>query len=583
MTDEDPWDSVTDEEPQPLEGGEHALGRYVLCRELAAGGMGTVYLARAADRAGLDRPIAIKVIHRHLARRSDLVEMFQDEARIHARIQHPNVCSVFDFGQTEGTFFLAMEYLLGESLATLLREVGRRPAIAESARWPALAARMIVDACEGLHAAHELKDDDGRALGVVHRDVSPQNLFVTYDGNTKVLDFGVALARGRVHATIAGGLKGKLSYMAPEQARAESLDRRADVWALGVCLWEALTTRRLFKRASEMGILGALARDEIEPPSRRTRAPIPPELDAIVTRALQRDPNERTPSARALGRELSAWLHTQSEPIGPSEIAELLGELFAPRRGVKREVVQTMLSGPPIATMSSASVLLDAASRAGDPTRTPTLLPRDRAGLPHAMGAVVASNASTTGDASEPPESRARWAVGAGIVVVGALGIGIGWMAGSGEEPPTTLAPIPTALTAPPPSTTTPIPTSLDVPSFEEEHRLDGPTVDDPVEDDEDPSQVTPRRRRTPIVTSTPPETTTAAPPQEGRVNVVTPGGWADIVVSGRVLGRTPRQITLPVGTRTIELRPFGRTPGDHVEVVVEPGETARVVRPVAR
>ncbi len=581
MTDEELWDSVTDDEPQPLEGGERTLGRYVLCRELAAGGMGTVYLARSSDQVGLDRPIAIKVIHRHLARRSDLVEMFQDEARIHARIQHPNVCSVFDFGQADGTFYLAMEYLLGESLATLLREVGRRPAIVDSARWPALVARLFMDACEGLHAAHELKDDQGRLLGVVHRDVSPQNLFVTYDGHTKVLDFGVALARGRMHETIAGGLKGKLSYMAPEQARLDKLDRRADVWALGVCLWEALTARRLFKRASEMGILGAVDRGNLSPPSAKTRAPIPPELDAIVMRALERDPEKRTASARELGRELGAWLHTYPEPIGHGEIAEVLGQLFAPQRGVKREVVQTVLSGPPVVagTVSLAPARAGALaipSRHGEPTRTPTILPRGQ------LGATPSSPAEATPPPSPAADRRAMWAIGVGVLV-GALGVGVGVViaGGDGGDDSTVLTPLPPLVAMTPDASVVvslavvvPPDAAVELTSIGSEEQDVEMSDHPPVRD----------RRRLPR----PPDTTVEPDPhpavaETGAVNVVTPGGWADVVVGGRVVGRTPRRITLPAGTQTLELRPFGRTPGDRVEVVVEPGGTARVVRPVTQ
>jgi serine/threonine-protein kinase len=590
VTDDDLWDSITDDEPQPLEGGERRLGRYVLCRELAAGGMGTIYLARAAEPVGLDRPIAIKVIHRHLARRSDLVAMFQDEARIHARIQHPNVCSVFDFGQADGTFFLAMEYLLGESLATLLREVGRRPALADDARWPALVARMFLDACEGLHAAHELRDDEGRLLGVVHRDVSPQNLFVTYDGHTKVLDFGVALARGRMHETIAGGVKGKLSYMAPEQARLATLDRRADVWALGVCLWEALTARRLFKRASEAGIPGAIDRGELPVPSSRSRAPIPRELDAIVMRALAKDVSARTPSARELGRELGAWLHAYPEPIGHADVAEVLGQLFAPQRGVKREVVQTVLSGPPVVTSLPGAGAghggrgtAHAGGLAGghaDPTRTPTVSPRGPLGLPPRIAEEVPAPAPGGG-----LDRRALWVVGASVLV-GAVGIGVGVLiaAGGGGEPTGRLSTLP-PLVQPTPDTTALAPATRDAGQDAAAPAIaaaQGASSDEPALADRLRDRP---RRRTPLPTEPRPEAGARAPAPGGTgvVNVVTPGGWADVVVGGRVVGRTPRQITLPAGTRTLELRPFGRTPGERVEVVVEAGGTARVVRPVTR
>jgi serine/threonine-protein kinase len=224
------WLEGEDGTPVPLEGGvEKRFGRYVLSRRIASGGMGTVYLARAVGPGGFDLPVAIKVIHPHLARRRDLVEMFLDEARITARIRHPNVCSVLDFGETEGTWFLAMEYLLGETLSSVIGNLQDDPAAMDDPRYRAISLRILADACEGLHAAHELRDADGRPMNVVHRDVSPHNLFITYDGAVKVLDFGIALARDRVHQTTTGGLKGKYAYMPPEQLQKRPLDRRADV------------------------------------------------------------------------------------------------------------------------------------------------------------------------------------------------------------------------------------------------------------------------------------------------------------------------------------------------------------------
>ena len=220
------------DEPTKIEEAKK-LGRYELVWELGTGGMASVYLARVRGPAGFNKWLAIKRIHPHLAKDPRFVEMFLDEARIAAAVHHPNVAHVFDLGDDAGERFLAMEYLHGEHLGTVavraVRERGRLE--------PELAARIIASAADGLHHAHEARDAEGRHLGLVHRDVSPQNIFVTYDGSVKLTDFGIAKAAGRLTHTQTGGTKGKVSYMAPEQALGHAVDRRTDVWALGVVLW----------------------------------------------------------------------------------------------------------------------------------------------------------------------------------------------------------------------------------------------------------------------------------------------------------------------------------------------------------
>jgi len=188
--------------------------------------MASVYLAQFNAAQGFERWVAVKVVHPHLAKDPRFIRMLLDEARITARVQHPNVCSVVDFGKDDGTCYLVMEYLHGESVATVIRRARKGAGLP----WQ-LACRIMAEACRGLHAAHELRDHDGKALGIVHRDISPQNLFVLYDGVTKVLDFGVAQARNRLEKTKTGEVKGKLAYMAPEQLLGQTLDRRADIFA----------------------------------------------------------------------------------------------------------------------------------------------------------------------------------------------------------------------------------------------------------------------------------------------------------------------------------------------------------------
>lgn len=327
-------------EPRPPDRSVPArIGRYELCFEVASGGMASVYLARAEGVPGFQKLLALKRIHPHLSREKEYVDMFLDEARIASRITHSNVCSVFDFGEAEGEYYIAMEYLVGEPLSRVQRRVIANAVERASPTLPARMAGIIAQACEGLHAAHELCDADGRSLHVVHRDVSAENLFVTYDGEAQIVDFGIAHARQRVHHSDAGQVKGTFPYMAPEQMTAAVVDRRVDVWALGVVLWELLTLQRLFLRDTDVNTMYAVLSGEIRPPS-DYRKDVPPELDAIVIKALQRNPDERWQTAREMGKALRRFLSNQDDLVGPAEIAEWMGELFPDGESRKRRLME---------------------------------------------------------------------------------------------------------------------------------------------------------------------------------------------------------------------------------------------------
>jgi serine/threonine-protein kinase len=342
----------------PSRAAPEKIGRYQLCFELASGGMASVYLARAEGAPGFQKLVALKRIHPHLADEKDYVEMFLDEARIASRITHANVCSVFDFGEADGEYFIAMEYLVGEPLSRVHRRVVANADQRASTLLPARMARVIAQACEGLHSAHELQDADGESLHVVHRDVSAENLFVTYDGATQVVDFGIAHARQRVHHTEAGQVKGTFPYMAPEQMTAAVVDRRVDVWALGAVLWELLTLRRLFLRDTDVNTMYAVLSGEIRPPS-DYRSDVPPELDEIVLKALQRNPDERWQTAREMGKALRRCLAKQDDLIGPAEIADWMEELFPGGESRKRQLME-------IARTSDAPIDSDPPHRPGD-------------------------------------------------------------------------------------------------------------------------------------------------------------------------------------------------------------------------
>lgn len=257
----EPDAEVAAEAPRPIGGvaevepGRILIGRYELIHRLGHGGMASVYLGRAIGTAGFERLVAVKVIHPHLANESEFVEMFLDEARIAAKIHHPNVCETLDLGEDDGLFFMVMEYVEGETLSSLIRQLRKR-----EDRLPIPCALQITaDACRGLGAAHALEGKDGQPLNLVHRDVSPHNLLVTMDGRVKVVDFGIMKAAGKRSNTLTGQLRGKLTYMSPEQARGEPVDRRSDIYAMGVVLWELLAGARFYRGETESEILAQVS------------------------------------------------------------------------------------------------------------------------------------------------------------------------------------------------------------------------------------------------------------------------------------------------------------------------------------
>lgn len=277
------------------------LGRYEIITHIASGGMASVYLARMTAAAGFQRLVAVKRMHGHIAGDENFVAMFMDEARLAARIRHPNVVPTLDLENGEDGLYLAMEFVRGDSLLGLLRAAAKR-----SERLPpSIGLRIIIDALHGLDAAHELKDDLGEPLNLVHRDVSPHNILVGDDGVARITDFGVARAEERVTHTREGQIKGKLAYMAPEMTAGEGFDRRADVFSTAIVLWECLTGRRLFKGGSDVEVLRSLI-DAPIPHVRDVAPEYPRSLDAVVAKALERDPKNRYATAGELADALES-------------------------------------------------------------------------------------------------------------------------------------------------------------------------------------------------------------------------------------------------------------------------------------
>jgi tRNA A-37 threonylcarbamoyl transferase component Bud32 len=318
--------SASDEGARDSLAGSRTVGRYVIYGEIAQGGMATVHLGRLRGAAGFTRIVAIKKLHAQFAKDPEFVRMFTDEARLAARVRHPNVVPTLDVVSQDGELFLVMEYVHGETLARLIVHSRR----AGSRVPPAVACSILCGALHGLHAAHEAVSAQGEPLSIVHRDVSPQNILVGTDGIARVLDFGIAKAAGRMHQTEAGVVKGKMGYMSPEQLYGERLDRRTDTYAAGVVLWESLVCDRLFAGHGDEPALAKMLSTEVSPPSRRVPG-VSPALDTVVLRAVDRDRGRRFATAL----EMALALERSTQPATPSEVGAWVlacaGEAIAPR------------------------------------------------------------------------------------------------------------------------------------------------------------------------------------------------------------------------------------------------------------
>ncbi len=383
--------------------------------------MGAVYLAQLVVGEAFSKWVAIKVVHPEVAVDPEFVRMFTDEARIAAMIDHPNVSHVFDFGLENGVLYLAMEYLHGESLGVVAKQAWARGGI------PALfAARVVADAARGLHAAHDLKLPDGRPADVVHRDVSPQNIFVLYDGLSKIVDFGVAKSNERLtERTATDVLKGKIAYLSPEQLRREAIDRRVDVFALGIVLWEISLGRRLFRADNEAATVLMIVKCDVQRPT-EIRSDYPPELERIVMKALEGDREKRYATAADMARDLDRYIASGGVPYGAAEVSDFMHGLFASemrdREALLASSRHTGLAVPAGQTPGPTSDSLSF-KQGGRPSLAPTVV-----GARPELSAVVATSTSISAvrDA-EPRPGRSstplRWifvALVLGVIASGA-------------------------------------------------------------------------------------------------------------------------------------------------------------------
>jgi serine/threonine-protein kinase len=320
--------------------GRQRIDRYELVGEIASGGMATVYLARLTGVGGFQRFVAIKRLHPHLAAEEEFVQMFLDEARLAAAIHHPNVVPILEVGASPLGYYLVMEYIEGDTLARLLA----RAATAATQVPIAIGLRIVLDMLAGLHTAHELRDEHGEPTHLVHRDVSPQNVLVGTDGVGRITDFGVARAASRLSETRVGQLKGKIAYMAPEQAMgAEELDRRADVFSAGIVTWEVLAAKRLFKADNDAATLTRLISDVI-PPLTEVSPAVGPALAAAVTKALERDPDKRFGSCAEFADALEEAGAADAQVGTSRDLASYVSKVIGNEIAQQREAVRAWLA-----------------------------------------------------------------------------------------------------------------------------------------------------------------------------------------------------------------------------------------------
>lgn len=372
------------EEPLPAK-----LGRYDVRAKLADGGMASVYVGRLAGPAGFERLVALKVIKPEYSSDSSFVNMFLDEARIVARLNHPNVVAIHELGEDTSEdgkkrLFIAMELLFGESLWDLWwhskNHTEKLPV--DIVAW--IGARVA----DGLHHAHELKSPDGVPQNVVHRDINPSNLFVTYDGQVKIIDFGLAKARNRISETGFGVLKGKVAYMAPEQTKGvKDIDRRADIFALGVTLWELTTDRRLFKRGANVETLAAVAECKVPDPTALVSG-YSPALWEILKKALAKKRDDRYQTAKELADDLDAFSRSRGRVVTAATVAKYMEDLFGEQRDRYSEWIEVVSSAdkpaprdtfrPPASVDENAVLVGDAPAANSAPPEEPPSKPESK-------------------------------------------------------------------------------------------------------------------------------------------------------------------------------------------------------------
>jgi eukaryotic-like serine/threonine-protein kinase len=499
---------------------------YALIREIARGGMAEIWLARQSGPLKLERPVVIKRIIASSAEEPAFVEMFLDEARIASQLSHPNIVQVFELGEHSGSYFIVMEYVPGQNLARVVRAVTKDGGSFSIA----LAVKLIALAADGLGYAHTRKGLDGKPLEIVHRDVSPQNVIITYDGHLKVLDFGIAKASNRLTRTKTGLVKGKLAYMAPEQALGEPVGAAADVFSLGVMLFELVTGTRLYGEATEVEIVRMIATHKPFPNARSRKPDVPDDLDRLISKAMCPHAALRFQDGRELHLALEAWLKQRTDAPSVADLEQLMLTLFGERVDELRAELEAAQSG----------IVLEASKEPSSPSAISKSMP----------GATPRSELETVQSRREAPPQSNRLSVVLAASGLLALGAAI------------TLVMVPRVL-----------------PQAAPQAELKGappPPQPKPAEPPPEPLKVA-----VPVVVDAgAPEVAVAAvetkhpAAAKGRLTLDTTP-WTRVYLGKTVLGDTPLiEVPLPVGLQKLKLVNDAEGVSSVVEVQIRPGQT---------
>ena len=360
------------------------MGRYELLHRLAVGGMAELYLARQSGIEGFEKVVVLKRVLPHLSEDPEFVSMFLSEARMAAALDHPNIAAVTDIGEEAGEYFFAMEYVHGRNLLEVLKRGAEYPLSM------ACALTVIAGVAAALHHAHELLGPDGRPLGLVHRDVSPSNVMIAHSGAVKLTDFGIAKAVSRTSTTLEGKIKGKVGYMSPEQTRGDMIDRRSDIFALGILLYEATTGARAFYATNDFAAMGRIARADFVQPT-QIQPDFPVELEMIIGRALQKEPGARYSTAEQLQLELEEFAHANGVRLSALELARHMKRAFGSPAHPQTDL-QSFAGAPVVAPQSR------------DKEAPPA--PRRAAWLPWAVAGTAAAIVSTLTITMWPPAAE---------------------------------------------------------------------------------------------------------------------------------------------------------------------------------
>jgi eukaryotic-like serine/threonine-protein kinase len=521
------------------------FGKYTLIRRLATGGMAELFLAIQKSVAGFEKLIVIKRILPAQNKDREFIEMLLNEARVAATLSHPNVVQTFDVGQIDGTYFIAMEHVHGEDLRSIVRHMKKKDVI----EFPLEHALSIVlGVCAGLAYAHDRRDLDGTPLHIVHRDISPQNIVVTFTGDVKIVDFGIAKSDAKLEEQIPGGrLKGKVPYMSPEQARGETIDWRSDIFAAGVMLFELTTGKRLFKGANEYETLKLIVDEEYPLPSQACLG-YPSQLEVIVMRALAKDRAHRWQSAREMQGAIEELVRKERLPVSTIALSKFMQGLFEEKLANQKEA---LLQGKQLADIIAIDTGVESTGGAESHGRSMSMTTGDSTRMP-----------------AGKPQGRARGAwIGVSAAALLAAGAIVWWTRG-----PATPAHAPSAALAAP------------VPA------LPSPELN-PVAAGSAPPPVPEETATAPVVSTTPataaPRTATRQPAlaatasatmatATGKLNVSARGGWCTLSIDGAPHGPTPvAGIVLPAGRHTVTCTPEGG-PTMSASVKIDPDATAR-------